>query len=192
MKTSPWHKKLSRTIPWLPVFMTIEFVGFTLNCLFLCGGGILNAILIRGNDIFKVFCVFQGWCCLATLFIYPLFMILSLWKRFLCIIKYGFLLIGGLCIISSIIALLFICLGNWGCIKPNYFSVWLAPLIGVWGIDCIIRYWCCRKYGRAFYSASLLKIYKNNTQDFRKLFVTLLFYITAYITLLQLTNIQNG
>lgn len=188
MKTTQNHRQLSRRYPWLPILMTIEFVISTLNCFLLCAGGILNAISVRGGGIFKHICEFQGWCCLIAFFALPLCIILSLWKSFLSITKYGFLLIGSLCIISGITPLFLVCLGNLGIIKPHCFGIWFVPLIAVYGVDCLIRCLCCKKYESAFYSTSLHISYKKDIQGFHSLLTTLLLFITVYVTLFLLTK----
>lgn len=178
-------KKTPRSFPWLAILMTAEFVFATLNCMFICYAYLYSTYAI--DDYLKhigyglrPFCGFQSYCCIGIFFIFPLFMILSLWKRILNIAKYVFLFIGSLCILSGIITFSIVCLAN---IKIPCFDTLIFLFCTIWGVGFVVRCWCIRKYKSAFYSSSLYMSYKKGTHNFYSLLKILVLYETIYITL---------
>ncbi len=166
--------------------MTIEFVFATLNCTYICSVYIITIALdyhLKDLDYgLRHFFGFQGYCCLGIIVLFPLFMILSLWKRGLSIAKYVFLFIGSLCILSGMIAFPIACFAN---IEKHYTLLLLFH--AVWGIGFIVRYWFSRKYESSFYSATLFKCYKKDSHDFHMLLNVLVLYEAVYITLFLIT-----
>lgn len=186
VNTTYHHKAPSSGHVWLVILVAIEFIVCALNCMILCAAGMLNTMYIRGYLEYP--CGFQGYCCLGIFFLFPLLLLLSLWKRILNIVKYGFLIVGGLCILSGVMILLTYLL-YLGCGEseesfiPNGSSAWFMSLIPLWGIGCMIRYWCGRKYGHVFYSLSLIKSYQRESRDFRIFSSLLALYIAVYIVI---------
>lgn len=176
------RKKSSGRNPMRAVLITIEFIITISICSFICVIGMVNMLLISG--VLKLFCDIQSGCCFASFFIFPLLIVLSLWRRILSITKYYFLLIGILCILSGIIAFSVACLEYSTYTYNFYHKTWHILLIPVWGVGCVIRYWCCIKYGSAFYFESLLISHKKSTQDFHILLTILLLYATMHILFL--------
>lgn len=188
INTTRRHKTTSNTNAWLVILMIIEFIVCTVNCLYLCAAGMLNTVCIHGY--LKYPCGFQFWCSFAIFFIFPLLMLLSLWKRVVSIIIFGLLIIGFLCILSGIAILLayLLYIGWWESkesLIPSCSSAWFMALIPLWGVGCLIRYWCGKKYKYVFYSASLIKSYQENSRDFLILFVSLMLYTLIYMVIFE-------
>lgn len=187
------HRASSSIRTWVVILMVIEYIICTLNCMYICAAGILNTLYIRGYLEYS--CGFQSWCCLGVLFIFPLLMLLSLWRKIFSVASFGLLVVGGLYILSGIVILLnYMLYLGWAeseeVLIPNGSSAWLMLLIPFWGVGNIIRYWCGRKYGYVFYSASLIKSYQMDLKDFHMLLTTLVFYISVYVVIFLFFNIQ--
>lgn len=169
---------------WLICFAAIEFVICILNGLLLCSIGFLHTYDIRGYWEYP--CDFQCELCFGAFFLFPLLMILSLLRPLLRVIKYGFLIIGCLFILSGIVVSLFymVYFINWG---ENIHDVQirfpLMMLTSIWGIGSIIRYWSSTKYNKVLFLVALIENIHRGSRVSRFFLSIIAFYLTVYIIL---------
>ena len=138
-------------------------------------------------------CGIQSYIAIGCFFLYPLFLLLSLWKKVLPYTRYAFALMGTACIASGVI-ILTACLLNsevvitWGGGRPDSAVTWGHMVsfffLPVYGMGCLLRYLCCTKYSCVLYTLSLFPAAKDSPPSTRSFVRLLLIYFALYAVLI--------
>ena len=170
--------------------MVIEWIASVCFGMYICACGVLITMDIRGYLEYP--CGFQCYLCFGSFLLYPLLLLCSLWKRIIGVTMYGFLVLGILFLMSGIWILAscfihfgvhdtFIYIACGGAPLSDYDRIRFMMLVAIWGIDIIIRYWCCSRYVHVLFSFALFRSYHQSLRDFWRLSVGLGIYITVYV-----------
>lgn len=141
------------------VFSSIfEYIVCVFNSLLICFITIYGAGIVSGY--LKLPLAIHGWIAASMFFLYPSLLLLSFWKKTLFLTKFCFLLMGMASLISGIVIffniLLFydypIVFGGGSPTRPIQIDEFLIlMLLSLLGIECIMRFFICQRYGSVFY-----------------------------------------
>lgn len=163
---------LSLLVIWFVCYVTlyIAYVGMNVNT------------LLEYPIYFQIY--FSWFVCLFL----PVLFLSSMWKRLLHYTKYGFLMIGAICILSGIAILTAhiimphepLSRGITELKISNPFLLLPFTFVPNIGVGCVLRYGHIQRYQNCCHLAALTMSYHESPERFKRLLTILLLHLFAY------------